>query len=223
MTLSYEWIPSLSISVIDWHKMQIIFLMNIQWHIGQNVFILSGIQNTQNIQLNLLLVHRQNGSFSSVIVPKVCQVKVLPPVILCFVLGLCYISVTAPFISCLAFQTELSGLLYAFCVSHHAVLQFSGLHYSSFPFHLFTIVLISLYLEGHVTFFVEPIQVVVVDSSTRSVTSLEPSRLAKTRCPQDQFPSRRRSGVCTMGPDNWTRWVAISMPTSPPCWLSLTC
>lgn len=84
MSLSYEWIPSLSISVIDWHKMQVIFWMNIQWHIGQNVFILNGIQNTQNIQLNLPLIHRQNGSFSSVIVPKVCQVKVLPPVIRCF-------------------------------------------------------------------------------------------------------------------------------------------
>lgn len=110
MALSYEWIPSLNISVVDWHKMQVIFWMNIQWHIGQNVLILSGIQNTQNIQLNLPRVHRQNGRFSSLVVPEVCQIKVLPPVMLCF-MALYWSFATFLWLLC-SFPASLSKLNY---------------------------------------------------------------------------------------------------------------
>jgi len=36
----------------------------------QNGFILSGIQNMQNVQLNLSVVHRQKGRFFSLFVPQ---------------------------------------------------------------------------------------------------------------------------------------------------------
>lgn len=54
--------------------------MDTQKCIGQNVFILNGIQNMQNIQLNLSLVHRQNGRFPSLL--DVSQNKFLLPVTL---------------------------------------------------------------------------------------------------------------------------------------------
>jgi len=54
--------------------------MNTQKYIGQNVFILNGIQNRQNIQLNLSLVHRQCGRLPSLL--DVRQNEFLLPVML---------------------------------------------------------------------------------------------------------------------------------------------
>lgn len=48
-------------SVIDWHNYKSYFWVDAQKYIGWNVFILNGVPNKPNIQLNLSPVHRQNG------------------------------------------------------------------------------------------------------------------------------------------------------------------
>lgn len=125
------WMHFLSIASEDWQKKprQVMFWMDMQRCTVENGFILRGIQNMQNVQLNLSGVHRQNGSFFPLFVPR-CKNKALPPVMLCSMAlwwKHCYSSDTALFIFCLLSKTEWDGWLYAFYVSRHAVLQFSRL------------------------------------------------------------------------------------------------
>lgn len=81
--------PLQACSVLDRHKTQIIFGMDTQKYTGLNGFILNGIQNMQNIQLNLSPVHRQNGRS-----PPRCEEESIPAVsdaLTCFVLEPCLI------------------------------------------------------------------------------------------------------------------------------------
>jgi len=92
-------------SVGVWHKIQIIFGMNTQKYIGQNVFILNGIQNRQNIQLNLSLVHRQCGRLPSLL--DVRQNEFLLPVMLW------------PAALCRKLSDVCESPLFTFCPSFH--------------------------------------------------------------------------------------------------------
>lgn len=149
VSLSYEYTYFLSISIEDWPKKKkphIMFWMDMQRCTVQNGFILSGIQNMQNVQLNLSVVHRQKGRFFSLFVPQM-WVRIKPCHLWCSAPWLCvgsFVTILTLFRSFPASlpKTEWDGLFYAFCVSHRAVLQFSRLlqkiRSSNFPFHFFS-------------------------------------------------------------------------------------
>lgn len=104
--------PLKACSVVDWHKIQIIFWMDTQKYIGQNVFILNGIQNMQNTQLSLSLVHRQNGRFPSLLDVRQNKFRlpvVLWPTALCWKLS--YISESPLFTSCLSFHNWIRWII----------------------------------------------------------------------------------------------------------------